>query len=190
MREYLDYLIYLKTGKRNITFLELYNYSQIHLKIGVCSLKDQEFKYIDYLNYPDMPVSLGLTGSSCIPFIFTSVKWEDDILIDGGLVGNLPITAFPKDNCLAFNLIDNNEIIKNKKKPGNIFIFIKNILLILLKNSQKFYSSKNPCIKNIDFIEIHTDNVSVLDENMSNETINILINHGYKATEHFFDTQL
>jgi NTE family protein len=190
LREYLDYLIYLKTGKRNITFLELYNYSQIHLKIGVCSLKDQEFKYIDYLNYPDMPVSLGLTGSSCIPFIFTSVKWEDDILIDGGLVGNLPITAFPKDNCLAFNLIDNNEIIKNKKKPGNIFIFIKNILLILLKNSQKFYSSKNPCIKNIDFIEIHTDNVSVLDENMSNETINILINHGYKATEHFFDTQL
>ena len=56
LREYLDDLIYLKTGKRNITFLELYNYSQIHLKIGVCSLKDQEFKYIDYLNYPDMPV--------------------------------------------------------------------------------------------------------------------------------------
>ena len=57
--------------------------------------------------------------------------------------------------------------------------------MILLKNAQKFYSSKNPCIKNIDFIEIHTDNVSVLDRNMSNETISLLINHGYNSVDHF-----
>ena len=188
LNDYLDHLIYLKTGQKNITFLELYEYSQIHLKIGVCSLKEQDFEYIDYLSYPDMPVCVGLTASSCVPFFFTYVKWKDDIFIDGGLVGNLPITSFPEDNCLAFNLKD-NQIITNKRKPGNIFIFIKNILLILFKNSQKFYSSKNPCIQNIDFIEIHT-NVSFLDKHISNKTINSLINHGYKATEHFFYTKL
>ena len=126
LQEYLDDLIYIKTGIKNITFLELYEYSNIHLKIGVCSLKEKEFKYIDYISYPDMPVSLGLTASSCIPFIFTSVKWKDDIFVDGGLVGNLPITAFPKENCLAFNLIDNNDITK-KKKYRLIFLFLLEI---------------------------------------------------------------
>ena len=129
-----------------------------------------------------------ITGNyyDCIPFIFTSVNWQDDIFIDGGLVGNLPITAFPEYNCLAFNLItnkDNGE--KEKKKPNNIFFFIKNIVLILLKNARNFYSSKTPCINNIDFIEIYTGNVSILDKNMSNTTINLLINYGYNSVDSF-----
>lgn len=188
LKNYLDDLIYYKTGIKNITFLELYKYSNIHLKIGVCSLKDKDFKYIDHLTYPDMPVSIGLTASSSIPFIFSSVEWEGDLFIDGGLVGNLPITAFPEQKSLAFNLINNNDFLnKDKKKPKNIFIFIKNILLILLRNSQKFYSSENNCIKNVDYIQIFTGNVTVLERNLGEDTINVLIDHGYKAVEHFLN---
>ena len=186
LKNYLDDLLYYKTGIKNITFLELYNYSNIHLKIGVCSLKDKDFKYIDHINYPDMPVSIGLTASSSIPFVFSSVEWGEDLFIDGGLVGNLPLTAFPEQNSLAFNLINNNDFFSiDKKRPKNIFVFIKNILLILLKNSQKYYSSDNNCIKNVDFIQIFTGNVTVLDKNLSEETINMLINHGYNSVNHF-----
>ena len=187
LKNYLDNLLYRKTGIKNITFLELYNYSSIHLKIGVCSLKDKDFKYIDHITYPDMPVSIGLTASSSIPFIFTSVKWEEDLFIDGGLVGNLPITAFPEQNSLAFNLINNDFLNIDKKKPKNIFIFIKNILLILLRNSQKFYSSDNNCIKNVDYIQIFTGNVTVLERNFCGDTIDILINQGYNAVDHFLN---
>ena len=58
-----------------------------------------------------MPVSLGLTASSSIPLIFSVTKWENEYFVDGGLIGNLPITAFPNNNCLAFNLVDSTEIL-------------------------------------------------------------------------------
>lgn len=187
LKEYLDELLYCKTGIKNITFSELYDYSDIHLKIGVCSLKEKDFKYIDHITYPDMPVSIGLTASSSIPFIFSSVKWGEDLFIDGGLVGNLPITAFPEQKSLAFNLLNDNDFLSaDKKNPKNIFVFIKNILLILLRNSQKFYSSDNNCIKNVDYIQIFTGNVTVLERNLSEDNINVLINHGYNAVDHFF----
>lgn len=187
LEEYLEELLYNKTGKKKITFLELYEISNIHLKIGVCSLTDQDFKYIDHLSYPDMPVSLGLRASSSIPFIFTYTEWKNEIFIDGGLIGNLPTTSFPDNKCLAFNLISSDEYMhESKKNPKNIFGFIRVILNILFKNAKKIYSPKNDCIKNIDFIEIYTANIGILDRNMNNGTIKNLIEHGYNATDFFF----
>lgn len=185
LEKYLDELIYQKTGSRQMTFLELYNRTNIHLKIGVCSLTDQQFKYIDYINYPDMPLSIGLRASSSIPFIFTITKWKNELFIDGGLIGNLPVTSFPKNKCLAFTLSSNNEFNIKRKNPKNVFSFIKIILLLLFRNIQNVYSSKNKYIKNVDYIEIHTDNIGILDKNLNNDTINKLINHGYQAVDHF-----
>lgn len=98
LEKYLDELIYQKTKIKHLTFLKLYNKSNIYLKIGVCSLTDQQFKYIDHLSYPDMPISIGLRASSSIPFVFTCTKWKNELFVDGGLVGNLPVTAFQKIN--------------------------------------------------------------------------------------------
>jgi hypothetical protein len=58
-------------------------------------------------------------------------------------------------------------------------------LNILFKNASKIYSPKNNCINNIDFIEIYTDKVGILDKNMSDETIRMLIEHGYNSTDYF-----
>ncbi len=184
LEKYLDDLILKKTGVRQLTFKELYTKTKIHLKVGVCSLTDQEFKYIDYLNYPDMPVSKGLRASSSIPFIFSSTKWKDELFIDGGLIGNLPITSFPENNCLAFTLLSNGEFNLEKKNPKNIFSFIRVILNILFKNVKKSYSSENKCINNVNYIKLHTGNIGVLD-NLDNKTITRLVNHGYKAVSNF-----
>ena len=185
---YLDDLIYKKTGIKKITFKDLYNKTNIHLKVGVCSLTNQEFKYIDHNSYPDMPVSTGLVASSSIPFIFTATKWRNELFVDGGLVGNLPVTAFPNSNCLAFTLLSDNEFC-SKGNPKNIFGFVKTVLNILFRNLQSFYSSKNDCIKNVDYIQINTDEIGVLDVDLNNETIEKLIDHGYKAVEHFLDSK-
>ena len=155
------------------------------MKVGVCSLTNQEFKYIDYINYPDMPISKGLVASSSIPFIFTCTKWKEELFVDGGLIGNLPVTAFPNSNCLAFTLLSENEFC-SKGNPRNIFGFIKTVLNILFRNIQSFYSQKNECIKNISYIQINTDKVGVLQTNLDDETIKMLVNHGYKAVNNFF----
>lgn len=190
LQYYLDDLIYQKIGIRNVTFQELYNLTNIHLKIGVCSLKEKDFIYIDHCNYPEMPVSVGLTASSSIPFIFTSVKWNDDIFIDGGLIGNLPITSFPNETCLAFNLINkSNKKNKIKKKsPTNLFSYLKSIIVLLLKNAQKIYSSTNPCITNIDFIEVYTKNIDVLNPNLPSEDITQMLYNGYYAVDNYLNS--
>lgn len=190
LESYLDHLIYLKTGKKEITFQELYNISKIHLKVGVCSLKDQEFKYLDHITYPDMPVSKGLLASSSIPVLFTSTKWNEECFTDGGIVGNLPTTAFPKKKCLAFNLFSDNEFKHRKENPKNLLSFIKIVLNILVENSREIYSPKNRYIENIDFIEIFTGNVGILETNMDDMTINQLHDYGYLAVDTFLDSRI
>ena len=185
LQNYLESLIYTKTGKKEITFKELYDMSNIHLKVGVCSLTDKKFKYIDYQSYPDMPISVGLTASSSIPFVFTTTKWGDELFIDGGLIGNLPITAFPDNNCLAFNLLDMSDKKMLNKNPKNIFAFGKVVFKILYLYAQEMIRLKNKNLDNIEFIEIYTNKVNLLDVNIKNETIVSLINYGYDAVKTF-----
>ncbi|VVU94638.1 Patatin-like phospholipase [seawater metagenome] len=187
LETYLDELMYNKTGLRQITFKELYNLSGIHLKIGVCSLRDHEFKYIDHFNYPDMPVSKGLLASSSVPILFTTTIYNDECFTDGGLVGNLPTTAFPYNKCLAFSLSGNNESIQARNNPQNLLSFIKIVLNILLNYARELYSSKNLCLRNIEFIKIFTGDIGLLDTKMTNETIENLIEHGYLAVESFLN---
>jgi NTE family protein len=185
LENYIEELLYLKTGKKKISFKELYQKSKIHLKIGVCSLTDREFKYIDHLSYPDMPVSTGLSASSSIPFLFSCVKWKNEVFVDGGLIGNLPITAFPDNKCLAFNLFNIKDKTNVKKNPTNIFTYSKIIFDILYKYAQKMFSRKNAQIQNIEFIDIFTNNLNLLDTNINNSTINKLTGYGYNAVEKF-----
>ena len=185
LQDYIESLIYIKTGKKEITFKELYDISNIHLKVGVCSLTDKKFKYIDYQSYPNMPISVGLTASSSIPFIFTTTKWEEELFVDGGLIGNLPITAFPENNCLAFNLLDMSDKQILNENPKNILDFGKVIFKILYLYAQEMIRLKNKNLDNIEFIEIFTNKVNLLDVNIKNETIVKLINYGYNAVETF-----
>lgn len=185
LQNYIEELIENKTGIANITFKQLYELSNIHLKVGVCSLTDKKFKYIDYIDYPDMPVSLGLTASSSIPIIFSTTKWKNEYFVDGGLIGNLPITAFPDNNCLAFNLINSKDINKIEENPKNILDFIKILFFILFNYAQQTFSPKNTDLKNIEYIEIFTKNVKLLDTNIKNKTIDDLVNFGYMAVENF-----
>lgn len=185
LQSYIEYLLYKKTGKRNITFKELYKISKIHLKIGVCSLTERRFKYIDHKTYPDMPVSIGLTASSSIPFVFSCTRWKNEFFVDGGLIGNLPVTAFPENNCLAFNLFNIKDKRNLNKNPKNIIDYGKIIFDILYKYAQEMFSPKNKNIDNVEFIEIFTNKVSLLDTNISNETIAELTDYGYNAVETF-----
>ncbi len=190
LEKYLDDLMFNKTGFRQITFKELFEYSGIHLKIGVCSLKDQEFKYIDHLNYPNMPVSTGLLASSSVPLLFTITKYNNESFTDGGLVGNLPITAFPYNKCLAFSLSGNNDNRFSQTNPENLLSFIKIVINILLDYARELYSAKNLCLRNIEFIKIFTGDIGLLDTQMKKETIHNLIEHGYFTVESFLNKTL
>ncbi len=62
-------------------------------------------------NYPNMPVWLAVRASMSLPFIYTPVRYDGMVLVDGGLFSYLPICVFEnsKVKTLAFQLTNPQE---------------------------------------------------------------------------------
>ena len=74
------------------------------MKVGVCSLTNQEFKYIDHNSYPDMPVSTGLVASSSIPFIFPWLKLYSPKYTNGYFLNSIDLKFKYFDEPLQFEI--------------------------------------------------------------------------------------
>lgn len=84
----------------DITFSEVYEKTGKHLIITVTSINTYETLYLSRSSYPDMKVSEAIRGSVLIPFLFQPISMEDPLmgnksrlLMDGGVLDNLPINA-------------------------------------------------------------------------------------------------
>ena len=111
-----------QTGNENITFLQIKEKYNIKLQIGVTNLTKSKFEVLNYEVTPNIPISLAISASLAIPFIFEPIVIGDDIYCDGGLLDNLPIesiiditditdiTSDNKDTPEKDNTIDTKEI--------------------------------------------------------------------------------
>jgi predicted acylesterase/phospholipase RssA len=109
LQDFLDTQYQKKSGKPLATFEELYALTGTHLKVGVISIKEREFKMLDHLTNPEMPVAVAVRASSALPMIFTAVRYGGDTYVDGGLLGNLPTFAFPGKKLLGLDLVSNED---------------------------------------------------------------------------------
>ena len=187
LEQFYDTLFENKIGISKCTFSQLYEKEQIHLRIGVCNVNIQDFIYLDYISNPDMPISKAIRASSAIPLIFTVTDWENQMLIDGGIMGNLPTTAFLDKKCLACNLVsvDQSSIIETK--PKNIFNYIKRVISMILTAAQHQYCPLDIEKNNIDIINIAAYNISLLETDISKDKFLNLIHEGYNSTKLYLD---
>lgn len=183
LESFYDELFKRKIGITNCTFHDLYLKMGVQLRIGVCNINTQDFIFLDYHSNPDMPISKAIRASSAIPFIFTITEWENQILIDGGIMGNLPTTAFLDKKCLACNLVSINETVSNYSKPKNIFNYIRLVVNMILTAAQHQYGPLDIENPNIDIINIPAYNISVLETNLSNEKFKRLCDEGYYSVK-------
>ena len=133
MDNYFEDIIKHKTGIKKATFQDLYEITQKHLKITGTCLETESLEIFDHVNTPDMPVSLAIHISSCIPFFFKAVKYKGKTYIDGGCLKNLPLDLFINDNgrTLAFDLISDEKEKEHKIKSIKDFTagFVNMMLL-------------------------------------------------------------
>jgi NTE family protein len=164
-------LLLAKGYKSNITFTDLYNSTKKHLILTGTCLNDKNIYYFSKDSYPNMEVLKALRITISLPPVFTPVKFEDKLFIDGGLLDNYPIRLF--DNQI------NNVIgiyLNGKKKYtndiSNIEDYFSNIFNCILegiaKNDYKGYE------KYTNIIEIDTDSPlsTVCDKNLLLESFN------------------
>ena len=64
---------------------------------GSC-LNKRETHYYSYVSNPNMPLKKAVRISMSIPILFNPVVWNDDVLVDGGLLENYCIYIFDKKN--------------------------------------------------------------------------------------------
>lgn len=178
LEEYIDELIKQKTHIKNTTFLDLFNKTGNILRITGTCLTTGSLEYFDKDLTPDMPISKAVHISSCIPVFYAAVKYNSKYYVDGGVLRNLPIMAFPGDNTLFIEFINESK----DSDITNLFSFILSLINVSVDYSNRLAIDKGvEMLKNIQFVKINTGNVNGTDFDIDDSTKKFLINQGWNA---------
>lgn len=180
IEQYMEKLLYSATGIHNVDFETLYKKTGIHLKITGTCINTQKLEWFDYITSPQMSVALAVHISSCIPFVFKPVFYNDKYYVDGGCLDNLPYNAFIGEHVvgIALNLNENEEKVN-----------ITNLKEFSIALTNTIVEAANSCVQrsnHYDEIKINTGNISGINFKLKYEDKVFLRNCGYKAVSDFF----
>lgn len=161
-------IIQKKFNKDDITFDELYEYTDKKLYICATNITKAERVLFSVDNHPSMSVPLALRLSTLIPIYFTRKKYNNDYYVDGGLSDNFPIPA-------CFNLDDTIGIQHDKIQDRE-----DNFITYLLSIVSSF---SNPVLPKY-MIRVNTK-INLLEFDISNDKIINEISKGRQACKEY-----
>lgn len=179
----LNKLLSSKKINQNITMMELYQKTKKKLVIVTVCISTKKVEYINYENFPELPVILAIRMSTCIPLIFPPVKYKNKLYIDGGLLQNFPI-KYINDNQLnqviGINICTNCE---DEVEINDIYSYLTNIFeVIMMLMSKKYIDDK---YKNIIY-NIEVPKINPIDFNISITLKKELCKIGYEYMKKHF----
>lgn len=205
-------IIKAKSGNQDLTFKQLNEqFNKVLVITGTC-INKRETHYYNYTSNPDMPIWKAIQISTCIPFILPVVKWEDDYLVDGGLLENYPIyyinedLTFPnskeKTVCYCENThtgnkrvlglkiitndnVKNEELFKGNDKINDIKDFSLSILNTTLTHIERNYI-KEGYFESSVCIEVPSD-IKFYNLSLDDSEKQFLYNCGVKYCNEYFD---
>lgn len=102
---FLIQLIKNKTGLDNPTFSELYNKVGSSLIVNAVALDEFNLHYFGLRESPNMKVVKAIRASISVPGLFTPVKYNNHLFVDGGLLNNFPIDYFKDKGILGSSIL-------------------------------------------------------------------------------------
>lgn len=190
MKDFIDRLITDKLGNNKTTFLDLYEKKKVILRITGTCLTTRELEYFDYRLSPHMPICKAVQISSCVPLFYAAVKYNGKYYVDGAVLRNLPIKAFPENKTLFFRFKENKYDKNDGKKPiKNILQFVYSIIDTTSKycNDLAITDAMHTLHSNIRMIEIDTYMVKATDFAISAKTKNFLVKQGGHAVSDYIN---
>ena len=174
----VDCILYNKFKKKNITLKEFYNLTKKEFVCKVYNLSEKKEEYFSYQNHPDLKVSLLVQMTTCIPFFFKPIKYNNIFYIDGG---TLCAMSFLKDypNYLGIHICTDKE---NNIEKMNFLEYVT-YLNNCLANNCKFKRNKE---NEKRIINIYCINIPCVKFDVCKDEKDILIENGYEQTiQHF-----
>jgi len=194
-----------KTGNADITFQQIYEqYGTTLVITGTCLNKAKTF-YFNRHNpdFANMPVAFAVRASMSIPLFWKAVKYQDDLLVDGGVLNNFPIYCFDgkcigdpdvtdeqtkNSTTIGLKLMTESEkadsLIYHQDTPiGGPIDYAKAFLNAMLIQIERGYIRGNYWNRTVC---INTHDISSLDFHIDNDKKMLLVHEGYIATKNFF----
>jgi len=167
-----------KLDKRDITFEELYKITKKKIIIIGTNLTIGKEKVFSVDETPEFSVILALRISVSVPIIFTPIKFNNEIFVDGGLVNNFPINHCPKKSTIGFYI---------KNAHNNQIDSVKTLITSALGVAADTISEKNikKYIKNV--IQIKNTEYNITNFEINLEFKLKLINLGYIEAQRYLD---
>lgn len=174
-----------KIRNGNITFTELFDINGKELVIIATNLTKDKVMYLGRHTTPDMSVALAVRASMSIPFIYNPVKYNGDLLCDGGISMNYPLQVFdgefPKDidnlyaeintktiglKFMSSNETRTNQIYSNPTPIKNIFSYSSAILSHMLNRLERVSIKTGYWSRTLT---VATGQINTMDFNLSNK---------------------
>jgi len=128
LKKFVKTLFLLKGVEENITFLELYKKTQIHLNITITNVTKNEVEHLNYENSPHNSVFTAILASMSLPLIYPPIIANNgDMWIDGGVLENFPMMRYSSENLLGFDFVYKR---LQNQKFDTLFAYIHKIMQI------------------------------------------------------------
>ena len=171
--------------KIDVTFLELYQITNIKLTMIVSNISKNTLELLNYETHPNLLITQGILMTSSLPILFEPVIYNNYYYVDGGVFDNYPIELFDDDNIIGINMITDFE---DLNFDLDFFSYITKVLSLSWhfkdKNKTILYKDKT--------IDIRTNNPNeLIDPNVDLEERIKRIQNGYDcAQKHFEEFEL
>lgn len=184
---WIETLVLKKGFKKDITFKELYEKTNIVFKVLATNLNKYKYTHFDYTSTPDMVVTKAIRLSISIPFYFCAEKYENDIHVDGAVIDNYPIKLYKDDltNVLGVKIIHHGEIPEHniETEIKSIDNFIYHLLYCIFIQKEKHTTIDEEYKKHTIYIYTHASKSRF---NLSKKEKQNLIDLGFSSCEKFY----
>jgi NTE family protein len=202
--ELIGSLIHSKTGNCNTTFKQLFDSDNVELVICATNLNMQNSVYFHHKTSPNLPICNAVRMSMSIPFLFSPVKYKDDLIVDGGLLDNCPEHIFdgpeigdpraklnllaPNKNTIAFDILtpdDTEDFQLTKRKDiDDITQFCESTINTLVIGNERRYITPSFWSRTVG---IRVPNIPLTHFTISDTQKKKLIQCGYDSCKSWFN---
>lgn len=175
-----------KTNSPNTTFKELYEKTGKKLYMCAINVDKEESVYFSVDTHPFMEIHLALRLSTSFPFVFKSLKYNQEYYVDGGVMDNYPMEVFNDcSKALGFNLVTSSN---KKSKIDGIICFTKSVISAMTKSQHNLelhpYKKQTICIYN----DVDSLLTSVMDIGDMKDDFDNYYKLGYDTTKKAFNS--
>ena len=180
---FIGKLMEYKIGVKDITFRDLYFITGRKLTVVASCVDTDKPEYFSIDTHPDMSVMLALRMSISIPGVFTAVRYQGKVWVDGGIHNTFPVELFEPADTLGVRVINSHDI-KADENPDVFPPIIVHVFKILMSFYLRAREYKEPLIKAYNPVNIETE-TGALSINMSRKDRSALIKKGYETMTNY-----